>query len=196
MQRWEYMAEHSPDEWIARARSGDRAALRVVAEQWWPTMRRWALLDLGDASLAEDAAQEAMVRLVRFIHQYDSDRPFRAWLHAVVRNCARDVMARRGRQGERELALEWEVADHPSTERQLDLQRHAATAMKAFETLSARQRQVFDLCDRQGLTPAEAAETLGMAQGTARYTLHEARKALRAKLLAAGSDVLQLLRDR
>ena len=72
---------------LRRATQGDAGALEAVARAWYGRMRRWALLEVGDRALAEDAVQEALVRLIRHIHRYDPDRPFGPWLRTVVRNC-------------------------------------------------------------------------------------------------------------
>lgn len=184
------MTEPDPST-LRAARAGDRAALADLCRQWWPVMRRWALLELGDPVSAEDAAQEALVRLMRFLATWRDDRPFAPWLHAIVRNAARDVVARRGEV----LEPVGEEASEPRTE-DLDLRRTASVAIAAFERLSPRQRQVVDLCDRGGHTPAEAAELLEIAPGTARALLHQGRQALRAAILGvAGPEVLELLRE-
>ena len=67
--------------------------------------------------------------------------------------------------------------------------------MRAFDALSERQREVVDLVDLQGYRAAEAAELMGIAPGTARATLFQARKALRTQLLDRRADVIELLRD-
>ena len=79
-----------PPEVLRSLVAGDRDALEHVAELYWPRIRRWAYLELGDASLAEDAAQEALIRLIRFAPRYDPARPFTPWLRSIVRNAARD----------------------------------------------------------------------------------------------------------
>ncbi len=182
------------DELIRLAQQGDRDALRQLSERWWPTMRRWAMLQLMDPVLAEDAVQEALIRLIRFIRRYDRGRPFRAWLHTILRNCCRDVAGRRARIGRREVHVDFERGEEHDPARQVDLGKMADVALQAFDRLSPRQRQVFDLCDRQGLTPTEAAQVLDIAPGTSRATLFAARKALRQHMLAHRRDVLELLK--
>ncbi len=185
--------DRSDSELLRCAQAGDRAALRELTERWWPTILRWVTVQLRDRNLAEDAAQDVVVRVIRLHGSCDPDRDFGAWLHKVVVNCARDVRSRRGRQVDREAPLieSWVRAD---LDQQVDLSRAAKRALKAFDELPARQREVLDLCDRQGFKPTEAARMLGIAPGTARATLHQARRALRSRLLARRTDVLDLLR--
>jgi RNA polymerase sigma factor (sigma-70 family) len=55
--------------------------------------------------------------------------------------------------------------------------------------LPVRQRELFDLIDLQGFTPAEVAEMLDMHPGTVRVHLFRARKRIRGWLLEHGSDL-------
>lgn len=181
-------------EWSAeagRARAGDRAALASLSAKIWPWVRRWALLELQEPALAEDAAQEALVRVIRHLDSWSPDRPFAPWLHSVVRNAARDLRAKRGEVREAEDQGVCEA--HP--ELGLDLRRTADRALAAMGSCTPRQRQLLDLCDRQGLTPSEAAEMLGIAPGTARALLHQGRSVIRAEILRdSGDEVLALLK--
>ncbi|MEQ1506824.1 MAG: RNA polymerase sigma factor [Myxococcota bacterium] len=173
-----------------RAQAGDRAALAALAAAVWPWVRRWALLELADRSLAEDASQEALVRMIRHLGTWTGDRPFTPWLHAVVRNAARD---QRAKQPEvREPTDRGADPDASDLDRALDLSRTAERALAAFDQCTPRQRQLLDLCDRQGHTPSEAAVVLGIAAGTARALLHQGRATIRAEVLR-GTDVVGLL---
>ena len=53
-----------------------------------------------------------------------------------------------------------------------------------FSALPQRQREVFDLVDLQGLSPAEVAARTGMKPVSVRTNLFKARKAIRDSLLA------------
>lgn len=178
-------------ELLVAAVAGDRRALEAVARAWWPEIRRWCLLELGDPVLAEDACQEALVRLVRFIGQWDAHRPFQPWLRQIARNACRDL---RARQGRREMELLTEVPDPRDDERTLDLHRSSRDVLRAFGELTPRQREVVDLCDRQHLTSAEAGAELGIEASTVRVLLRTARRLLRQHLLANSPDVADLVR--
>lgn len=166
---------------LARAVQGDRDALAAVARAWRPRIRRWALLELGDASLAEDASQEVLVRLIRHIHRYDPARPFGPWLRAIVRNCSHRTRSRFRRSGQTEVQ-EGHLRVVPTPEQRIDDTRAVAAAIRSFQKLSARQREVFHLCTHGGLSAAEAARELGIAPSTARVLLFRARRTLRASL--------------
>ena len=174
-------------ELVRAAQEGDKAALETLARRWWPVLRRWAKLELASADLAEDAVQDAMIRMVRFIDRCDPERPFEAWLRTILRNCAHDV---RGRTK----VIEFPVSPTPvpaDPTRRMDLDNAARRARQAFERLSPRQREAFHLCEHQGLPPTQAAEQLGVTPGTVRALLYQARKALRVHI----ADLHHLVRD-
>lgn len=175
-----------PDaELLTRFVAGDREAAGRLAEAYWPRMRRWAWLELRDAQLAEDACQEALIRMIRFCARYDVHRPFAAWLRTLVRNAARDQRPVLGRVVEI-------VRQVLPLERATDLKRAGDRVDAALESLSPRQRHLVDLCLRQGLPVVEAAELLEIAPSTARVHLHNARKRL-ADLL--GAELHHLVRE-
>ncbi|MEO0600819.1 MAG: RNA polymerase sigma factor [Myxococcota bacterium] len=178
---------------LLRATRGDRSALRRVVDRWIPKIRRWAFVFCGDPTAAEDAVQESLVRLLRFISRYDPARPFGPWLKMLVRNACRTELARRGRTEDREVSNETAESAAPSRlDRTLDLARAVDHVHAAFQLLSPRQREIFDLVDLQGLTPTEASRELGLSAGAVRAQLAAARRALRERLTA---DLLPLLRD-
>lgn len=178
---------------LRRATRGDRAALRHVVDQWIPRIRRWAFVFCGDPTVAEDAVQESLVRLLRFISRYDPDRPFGSWLKALVRNACRDEVARRGRTEAREVEpTTTEPASSQRLDRALDLSMAVDQVHVAFRELAPRQREIFDLVDLQGISPSEAARELGLSPGAVRAQLAAARRALRERLT---TDLLPLLRD-
>lgn len=176
----------SDRELVELAQAGDSDALETLARRWWPALRRWAWLELGDAALAEDACQEALLRMVRFIDKCDPARPLEGWLRTILRNCARDQHRMRGTV----IALP-EPSRQASMDRGLDLKRAAARARAAVRDLSPRQREVIDLCENRGLTPTQAAAEMQIAPSTARALLSQARTALRGRI----ADLRDLLGD-
>ncbi len=178
-------------ELLRLAQAGDRGALEQLARVLWPRVRRWALLETGDAAAADDACQEALVKLVRSVKVLRADQPVEGWMRTVVRNCCRDAR-RKAQRAPRPPAVRIATDD---LERAIDLVRGARSAVDAFRHLSVRQREALDLVDRLGLTPKEAAQELGVAPGTVRALLHQGRRALRESLLD-DPEIASLVRDR
>lgn len=94
-------------------RTGDAEAFGEVAARCLPSSMAAARRILGDASLAEDAVQEAFLRVVRNRQRYVPSKPFSCWFHAIVRNICLDMMRRLARQVRlaREMAARSAAAD-------------------------------------------------------------------------------------
>jgi len=58
---------------------GDRAAFRPVFSALWPLLCRFSLHALGEAALAEDAAQTALTKLFLHASEFDPGRDAIAW---------------------------------------------------------------------------------------------------------------------
>jgi RNA polymerase sigma factor (sigma-70 family) len=174
----------TPDDLLRRAANGDASALEEVARAWRSRIRRWAMYELGNEVLAEDACQDAFVQLIRHIHQYDPSRPFGPWLRTVVRHCCHRV-ARRNHRHVHEVLEEESVPlkrVSPDPEESAELRQTTRRALEAFTELTPRQREVMHLCSQDGLTAAEAARELGLSPSTARVLMFKARQTLLAAL--------------
>jgi RNA polymerase sigma-70 factor, ECF subfamily len=165
---------------VHRARSGDREAFAVLAAGSVDRLYSVARLILRDTDLAEDAAQETLVRAWRDLASLrDVDR-FDAWLYRLtVRTCA-DV----GRQRRRWRAELTVVRNEPA-----ELDRSQAIAdrdelERGLRRLNDAQRTVLVLTFYLGFTPNDVADALDIPIGTAKSRLHYAIDALRAALAA------------
>lgn len=184
---------HPSDEDLARsAAAGDEQALGELLARAWPEIRRVALVQVGDPVTADDAVQDALVRLLRFADRFDPTRPFRPWLRQLVRNSCVDVFRRRGRYDDLPAELPATEADPART---IDLGRGARRVESAFASLSVRQREVWLRCEQDGASVAEVAQELGITPSTVRVVLHQARKALRLRLLALDPELVELVRE-
>jgi RNA polymerase sigma-70 factor, ECF subfamily len=169
------------------AASGDDAAFTTLVTRYQPAVFRWALMFARDPDEAEDIAQEVFVRMHRQLPQYRSDGSLEAWLYAIARRTANQIRRTSKRRGR--LALS--PAARPPREvyttdpgGRVDRERAAAVIHEMFSELPSRQREVFDLIDLQGLTPAEVAERTGMKPVSVRASLFKARSTIRARVLA------------
>jgi len=176
---------------VAAARDGDPDATNHLSRAIWPQVRRIALAVTGNPTLADDAAQDAMLRILRALPAFDLSRPLGPWVRTITRNTARNT---RDRRDAPVVPPATPPSTQPDLERRMDLDAAASSALTAFADLTPRQREIIELCDHQGLSPTEAAAELDIAPGTARSTLRAARAALRRRLLAQRPDLLDLLR--
>ena len=129
-----------------------------------PKVYRWALGFTADPDDADDVAQEAFVLMYRRLHQYRGEQSFDGWLYQVTRRVA-NQRQRTGRRRARLAALEDARRElrayltDPGA--RIDREQMIAIIMAHLELLPPRQRELFDLVDLQGHTPAEVADLTG-----------------------------------
>jgi RNA polymerase sigma-70 factor (ECF subfamily) len=169
------------------AASGDDSAFTRLVTRYQPAVFRWALMFARDPDEAEDVAQEVFVRAHRLLSQYRSDGSLEAWLYAITRRVAYQTLRTRKRRSRLALSpgarpLREVYTTDPGG--RVDRERAAAVIRELFSELPPRQREIFDLIDLQGLTPAEVAERTGMKPVSVRANLFKARSTIRARFLA------------
>lgn len=179
------------------ASSGDDSAFTTLVTRFQPAVFRWALMFASDPDEAEDITQEVFVRTYRQLGEYRSDGPLDAWLYRITRRAATQMRRTRNRRGR--LALS--PAAQPTRDvyttdpgGRVDRERAASVIRELFGELPRRQREIFELVDLQGFSPAEAAERTGMKPVSVRANLFKARKAIRESLLATHPSYRELSR--
>jgi RNA polymerase sigma-70 factor (ECF subfamily) len=176
---------------VERVRSGDPSSLERLLARVRSSVRIWAQKFTGDPDAAEDVTQEVLIGLERRVRKFDGASGFSTWLYAVTRNVA---LSSRRRDQRRLALVERRVRTGDSTvesPNQTDASALAALALRYFDALPKRQRQIFELVDVRGMSPAEAARQLGMEQVTVRGHLFKARRAIRTKMLARHEQLLK-----
>jgi len=174
---------------VERARRGEPDALETLVARAYPAVRRWALVRTGDPAEADDLAQDVLVQVIQRLDSWEGASRFSTWLYTVTRNAATDRfrrLRRRHRHEEDPRAAGAVVADAPARPDELADRGEVAEVVRTFfEELPARQREVFDLADLQGLSSPEIARRLGIEAVSVRASLFKARRALRARILEA-----------
>ena len=136
---------------------------------------------LGHREDAEDVVQESFVAALEALERFDVTRPFGPWFYRIVVN--RSLNARKARSRRSTEAIPDDApASTASPERAAEAAEARKTVFKALESLTERQRHVVEMIELEGLSGPEVAEVLGIPEGTVRWHLHSARKALRAAL--------------
>lgn len=144
---------------------------------------------LGDAEVARDAAQEAVLRAWLGLDRLRDDTRFGAWLVGIGLNVCRTLLAARDAQVCSLESLGHErCLGQPPTRAAEPLELITATELTshvraAIAALPPGQRQAVALFYLGGLTHAEIAEEIGTQPGAVKTRLHKARKSLRASLL-------------
>jgi RNA polymerase sigma-70 factor (ECF subfamily) len=175
---------------VVQVQQGDSAAYAVLVRRHLPRAQRIAWRMLRHREDAEDVVQDAFLRALERIDQCDPSRPFGPWFFRIVATTA----INRHRSAKRRETEELSETDVSEAVSPMDAAVHGVLRDEvdaALRTLPRIQRQLIELVTFEEFTPTEAAGVLEIPAGTARWHLHEARKALRTQLqswLGDGGD--------
>jgi RNA polymerase sigma-70 factor (ECF subfamily) len=185
------LEQEIPETLVRAAQRGDEAALSRLLEAVRPRIYRWALIQTGSPDDAEDIVQEVLLRAARVLGSFNHEARITTWLHTIVRSTTADVRRTRKR---RDALLRQRSAPDDVT-RQPDPAGVLLDVVRgSLGILPARQREVFDLVDLQGYTPAEAAAMLEMNGTTVRVHLLRARRRLRTRILEMHPHIVEDVR--
>lgn len=145
---------------------------------------RAAYLACGDASEAEDAAQEGFLKAYAALGRFRSDAPFRPWLLRIVTNEARNRRRSAGRRTG--LALRAQAAEPDDAAPSAEAAALAAEARRdllaALERLRDDDRMIIGCRFLLELSEAETATVLGIPRGSAKSRLSRALARLRVAM--------------
>jgi RNA polymerase sigma-70 factor (ECF subfamily) len=174
---------------VARAKEGDREALRFLYIRYSNNVYGYVRSVVRDDHEAEDLTQQVFAKLMSVIVKYD-DRgvPFSGWLLRLARNAALDHIRHRRATP---------VEQIPATEDDFDDARERANSLHAaLASLPAEQRSVVVLRHLVGLSPAEIAERMGRSESSIHGLHHRGRRALQRELGRMDLAPATVARDR
>lgn len=172
----------SDDALMRRVAARDGEAFRVLVGRCGERPYRVAWRMLGDATEAQDVAQEALLRLWQNAARWRGDGPgVSAWLIRVATNLCLDRLRSRARLSD-EAAPE-RADDAPLADALIAGDQERAAVIAALDTLPERQRAAMVLTYYEELPNAEAAQILEMNIKAFESLLLRARRALKELLL-------------
>ncbi len=179
----------SEEDLIEAAGRGDQEAYGELVRRYSATAHRAAVLIAGRAD-AEDAVQEAFVRAFYALASFRQGAPFKPWLLAIVKNCARNKACSRLQQARltyrltrsRPTVSTVALQSVPSAESAALRAEDHRQLITALASLSDSARLVITCRYLLELSEAETAQVLGWPVGTVKSRLSRALDRLRAKL--------------
>lgn len=161
----------------------DRAELEALFRSHGVLVERVAYRVVANREAARDIAQDVWLRLlVSGVEPRDRAATV-SWLQTVAKNAAVDHVRREARSGEISELGEIDDGRHEGTREGAEASGLLKALKEAISRLSIRQREVFEARLILGLSVRETAEALGVAEGTVKATLSQARAALRETLV-------------
>ncbi|MGD9856668.1 MAG: RNA polymerase sigma factor, partial [Planctomycetaceae bacterium] len=154
---------------VRRCLAGEEAAWRAFVEQFEGPVFSLCFRMLRHRQDAEDVAQEALVRAVRNLGDWDQSRPFMPWLMTITANRCRTALGRRART-----PLPTDFPIEPAAQGQHESSEDAEEISGALSELREEYRECFILFYQLDLNCAEISEVLGCPTGTVKTWLHRA----------------------
>lgn len=152
----------------------DRGAFELLVRRHQSAVRNFLRrLARNDIERANDLAQETFIKMYEGLHSYRGAARFSTWLYRIAYYTF--LNDQRGRHTN----IEFKEDEHASTE---DSAAATATTLdvdRALGRLSVRQRAVFDLHYKKGMTHSEVADALELPLGTVKSDLVRGHEQLR-----------------
>jgi len=178
---------------MLRVKRGDRTAFEELVNKYKQPVMNVVFRMLGDATEAEDLAQNVFVQVFKSADRYRVSARFSTWLFTIARNLCLNEIRRRSRHPAESLD-----APHPDQEDQPLRQFEDAKIFsppdsllqgelerkiqQALSDLPESQRIAILLCREQELSYEEIARVLGCSLSATKSLIHRARETLRQKL--------------
>jgi RNA polymerase sigma-70 factor (ECF subfamily) len=144
---------------------------------------------------AQEIHQEAFLKAYRYLGNFRFECSFYTWIYRIVTNLCLDLLRRRKSRREdqavvldasgAEMDLLSNVSDERSManpDRELERKFLGERIIAALDTLTPRERMVFELKHYQGLKLRTIGEMLNTTEETAKDTLFRATRKLRTNL--------------
>ena len=203
LERWDALSD---EQVVALVLEGQTALFEVLMRRHNERIYRAARAILRDERESEDVMQQAYVNAYAHLRQFDRRAQFSTWLTRIAVNEAISRARKRGRYqsldedapGASETSMS--TQQPPDPERQAFTRELSTLLEAAVDTLPDGHREVFVLRDVEGLSTADAAESLGVSVDVVKTRLSRARAALRRQLFEragmAASNAFSFQRQR
>jgi RNA polymerase sigma-70 factor (ECF subfamily) len=162
--------------------AGDTQAFARLVQAHQQRLLRFAERLLGDADAAEDAVQEAFLRLWRGRERYHPQGTLTAFLLRIVRNLCLDYCRSQHATRPLDEANRVPAGSESGVESRTQDQALSAAVRQAVLALPEPQRVVFVLSQYERLSYREIAEVLGCPLGTVASRKYQALETLRRRL--------------
>lgn len=186
-------------ELVRRAQNDDPWAIEQLVLRYQKKVYAIAYQMLsGDAEEAQDRTQDAFLKVFRKIKQFKGNASFYTWLYRIVINTCLD--ARRRRRRWKDIFFPWRLEKNKEAESTTYLEEypdttHSANPLStvsnqqlendvksAMNTLSERQRSIFQLKIFHEMSISEIAKMMGLAEGTVKTHLFRATQVIQKQL--------------
>jgi len=150
-----------------------------------PDVRGFARFLLRDRAAADDLVQDALVRALGALEQFQPDTNLKAWLFTIVRNAFYEGARRRKREAR---ALESHILGEEAAHPAQDARSEVRDLQTLIWTLPPLLREALILVGAQEMSYDQAALVCGVPVGTVKARVSRGRTALAAAMRRAGGE--------
>ena len=182
-------------ELAAEAATGDKGAFERLMWRWWDRVRGYCSSFVAfDPELAEEAAQESLIRIYKALPKWRRESPLGGYLYGICRTTSADVMRTHARHHSRNVQVEeFETLslESPHSTGEADVLREEAGKMlaAAMEKLEPTDRSMLYLHEVEDVGVAELGEMYKLPLGTVKSRLFRARERLGVLLREMGYEL-------
>ncbi|HEX6393684.1 MAG TPA: RNA polymerase sigma factor [Acidimicrobiales bacterium] len=172
---------------VAAAQGGDRSALESLLRDHYDKVFAVCHRLVGNDADAADAAQEAMISVVRGLDRFDGRSSFSTWAYRIAYNASVDLLRRRSRRAASSIDEPGQPFDHPTMDSvgSVDDKLDISLALQGLPVDFRGPVVLRDLC---GLDYAEIGEVLKLPPGTVRSRIARGRGMLADSIKPARSE--------
>lgn len=164
--------------WLQQALAGNQSAFGKLAEAYQVPVYNLAYRMLGNASEAEEAAQETFLKAYTHLRTYDHERKFSTWLLSIASHHCIDRLRRRRFTWlsiDDNPMLSWLTADQGKPEESALRAEVGNEVRDLLSRLEPPYRLPLILRYWHDLSYEEIAETMGITEAAVKSRLHRAR---------------------
>ncbi len=173
-------------------KTGDQNAFSQLVRRYEKELYNFLAKFTGQASLAEEAFQEAFLQVHLSVKSFDTSRKFRPWLYTIASNKARDLLRKKARRpsinlsglenDEKEFDLLDALLTDDTTPEDIYSQKQLCQQVRDIvDGLPVNLREILVLAYFNQLSYKEMAESLNIPLGTVKSRLHSAVATFSAK---------------
>jgi RNA polymerase sigma-70 factor (ECF subfamily) len=170
----------------------DARAFEMLLDRYEEMIRRHLARIVRDDAATQDLLQEVFLRVWTRAEQWDGRGAFKAWLYRIATNLAFNHLRSVRRRRERPLSIpnEWDDeeestipawlidASAPDPDAALELGEQRERLRRLVERLPEEKREVFHLVHEMEMSMRDAADELGIPEGTVKSRLYYAKRRL------------------
>ncbi len=172
--------------WVIQAQHGDNDAFARLVEAYQTPVYNLCYRMLGEAEVAEDAAQETFLKAFQHLSRYDNNRSFATWVLSIAAHDCIDRLRRRrfiafsldDNREEDDAETEWPDGNAIDPENEAIRREEQRLIHRSLQSLEPADRAAIILRYWHQASEVEIAEALSLSTPAVKSRLYRARRQL------------------